>query len=449
MIGFHNVRFPEDVSWGSSGGPRFKTQVFESFRGFEKRNVDWAQPIMSFDAQYGIKTDVQMLRVLEFFNARQGRAYGFRYKNWSNYRILNGPIATGDGYSTRLPMWKFYGFQGARMYKRLRKIVKGSVLNVGVGSVGGLTEGVDYNIDYETAEIALNYAPGYGIPVYAEVLEFDEPVRFETDSLQAIIDGFNNQSLSQLPLLGVKAGFESGSVFAPNDDADGLDDFFNNTRLILNFDDIADPATTEDQSELALPVVLNNDAALSTENFQNGMGSLDLGNTGYASVTGDPFNVRGLPFSIEMFLQQPLSGAAVQPIIGKWNEVGNEKCWTLRYLTATKQLQFVITEDGNTENILLNFPWTTAQEGVYDYITIDRLSSGWYVLRINGIVQQSAKFEGLVYDTTSVGLNVGSYPTLAGGQATYQGSMDAVRLTVGRTRHNDFSTIDVPAPYPV
>lgn len=448
MIGFHNTRFPEDVSWGSSGGPQFKTQIFESFRGYEKRNIDWAQPMMRFNVAYGVKTDVQTLSVLNFFNARQGRAYGFRYKHWGNYRIRNGAIATGDGFSTRLPIWKFYGFQGARMYKRLRKIVPGSVLNVGLGAVGGLVEGVDYNINYDTGEIALNFAPGYGFPVYAEVLEFDEPVRFEEDSMQAIIDGFNNQSLSDLGLIGVKAGFTSGSVFAPNEEATGNDTFFDSVRTVMNFDDISDLSTTIDQSELSIPVVMNNDATLQTTSFKHGMGGLNPGGNGYLSMTGDPFNVRGLPFTLEVFAQQPLAGAAVQPILGKWNEVAGSKCWTLRFLQATRQLQFVITEDGSTENIVLNYPWTTAQEGVFDYITIDRLPSGWYVLRINGQVQQSAKFSPLVYDTTAQ-MHVASYPTLAGGQGTYQAFLDSVRITIGRNRNPGFNTIEVPAPYPV
>jgi len=448
MIGFHNVRFPEDVSWGSSGGPQFKTQIFETYRGFEKRNIDWAQPIMKFDVKYGIKNDTQMLRVLEFFNARQGRAYGFRYKHWGNYRIRNGPIATGDGYSTRLPMWKFYGFHGARMYKRLRKIVQGSVMDVGVGAVGGMTEGVDYNIDYDTGEIALNTAPGHGIPIYAANLEFDEPVRFDTDSLQAIIDGFNNNSLADLPLIGVKAGFTAGSLFSPDESTDGQDDFFDSTRLVLNFDDITDVNTTIDQSELNLPVTLNSGAVLNPNNFRHGMGCLNPGSTGYVSVSGEPFNIRGQPFTLEMFVQQPLAGPAVQPLVGKWNEVAGEKCWTLRFLQATRQLQFVVTEDGNTETILLNYPWTTAQEGVYDYITIDRLTSGWYVLRINGLVQQSVKFTGLVHDT-SIPFHVASYPTLGSGQGAYQAFIDSMRITVGRVRHNNFNTIKIPAAYPV
>lgn len=448
MIGFHNVRFPEDVSWGSRGGPMFKTQIFESFRGQEKRNIDWSQPIMRFNVAYGVKTDVQMLNLLNFFNARQGRAYGFRYKNWANYRISNAPIATGDGYSTRLPMWKFYGFNGARHYKRLRKIVKGSVTNVGIGAAGTMVEGVDYNINYETGEIALNNAPGYGIPVYAATLEFDEAVRFDTDSMQSIIDGFNNQSLTDLPLIGVKGGFSTGGVFAPIEDASGADDYFESTRLILNFDDITTPTTTIDESQMGTPVVFNGAATMTSTLFKHGGGSLSAGTNGYLSLSGVPYDLGNLPFTLEAFLAPPSEGEAIQPVIGKWDETGTNRCWTLRYVVATKQLQFVVTEDGTTENVLLSYPWAEAQNGVFDYISIDRLSSGWMVLRINGEVKQKFK-NGVNIHSENTSVQIGGQANLGASQGSFRGNIDSIRLTVGRNRHPNFDKIDIPSTYPV
>lgn len=447
MIGFHNVRFPENVSWGSSGGPEFKTQIFETFRGFEKRNVDWCQPLMRFNVAYGVKTDVDMMAVLNFFNARQGRAYGFRYKNWGNYTVVNRPIATGDGYSTRLPMWKFYGFGTSRQYKRLRKIVTGSVTNVGVAAPGGLVEGVDFNIDYESGEIALNFAPGYGIPIYG-TLEFDEAVRFDNDEIQTVIDQYNNNSLSSLPLIGVKSGFEGGSIFSPSQDATGTDDFYDSVRMILNFDDITTPTTTIDQSELAVPVTINGDAALTGTAFRHGQGSFGAGAVGNATTTGEPFNLVRAPFTLEVFAQQSFSGEAEQTMIGKWVEASNERCWTLRYIRATRQLQFVYSTNGTDEIIVLNYPWTTGAEGVFDYITIDRLPSGWYVLRINGDVVQRER-DSTSINNTSVELSVGGLTTPAVGQGSYQGLIDSIRMTVGRNRNPAFEKINIPAPYPV
>jgi len=448
MLGFHNVCFPENVSWGSSGGPEFKTQVFESFRGYEKRNIDWCQPQMHFNVAYGIKTDVQMLAVLEFFNARQGQAHGFRYKNWGNYRTVNAPIATGDGISTILPMWKFYGFQGSRHYKRLRKIVQGSVTGIGVGAVGSMIEGTDYSIDYDTAEIALNAAPGYGTPIYCSNMEFDEPVRFDIDSIQAVIDEFNSQSLTSLPLIGVKSGFSDSSIFSPNDVAGGSDPYFESVRAILNFDDIANLTTTIDQSPLGNTVTLNGDGVIDTSKFVHGSGSYKTNTTGYVSLAGSDYSLQGVPFTIELFAQRPTGGDAQQTLIGKWDESGATRCWTLRYSLANKQLQFVITDDGLTENVLINYPWTGAQSDVFDYITIDRTPAGWYVLRINGIVQQSGRTSDLVHDAVTP-LVVGRLASPAGGQGPFAGAIDSVRVTIGRNRHKDFETIEIPAPYPV
>lgn len=446
MIGFHNVRFPENVSWRSSGGPEFKTQVFEAFRGGEKRNIEWSQPLMRFNVAYGVKTDTQMLDVINFFNARQGRAYGFRYKNWGNYKIEDAPIATGDGYSTRLPLWKFYGFPQARMYKRLRKIVRGSVKNVNV--LGNpMVEGVDFNINYDTGEIALNDAPGYGIPVYG-YLEFDEPVRFDVDSIQAAIDQYNSQSLNRLELVGVKAGFTENSVFAPNEDASGDDEFFESVRLVLNFDDTDVLTDTVDQSELAVPVSFNGDASLTTSEWKHGSGSFFAGDTGYLSLTGIPYGLASLPFTLEFFATVPTTGAEEQTIIGKWAETGSDRCWTVRYIKSTSQLRFVISTDGTAETVVLNYPWAANSGGLFDYITIDRMSSGWYVLRINGKVVQQARNTSTVYNTTTP-LVIGRIPSVGAGQGPFQGYIDSIRFTIGRNRNVGFDTIDIPTPYPV
>ena len=106
-IGFHeNVRFPEDISWGTRGGPMFKTRVFTAHRGKEQRNAEWREPMMGFNVAYGVKTDVQMQRLIAFFQARRGRAYGFRYKNWMDYRVDAGLVAVGDGFNRRLALYK-------------------------------------------------------------------------------------------------------------------------------------------------------------------------------------------------------------------------------------------------------------------------------------------------------------------------------------------------------
>jgi uncharacterized protein (TIGR02217 family) len=42
MSGFHEVRFPDNIAYGATGGPEFATTVVATGSGHEKRNVNWA-----------------------------------------------------------------------------------------------------------------------------------------------------------------------------------------------------------------------------------------------------------------------------------------------------------------------------------------------------------------------------------------------------------------------
>jgi uncharacterized protein (TIGR02217 family) len=41
MSGFHEVRFPDNIAYGATGGPEFATTVVATGSGHEKRNVNW------------------------------------------------------------------------------------------------------------------------------------------------------------------------------------------------------------------------------------------------------------------------------------------------------------------------------------------------------------------------------------------------------------------------
>ena len=456
-VEFDEVRFPEDVSYGSSGGPTFKTSIFEAYRGGEKRNIDWASPLMEFDVSYGIKTDDQMARVIAFFNARQGKLRGFRYKNWANYQIINDNIAIGDGVSTRLPMIRTYGFPATQTYKRLYKIVQGSVTGVTVGPET-LTEGIDFSIDYNSGEIIFSSdrAPGEGIPVKAATLEFDEPVRFDTDNLTAVIEGFNNSSVSALPLVGIRDNFTYGTVPAP--DAATLtrytanDSFYGSTRLLLKFDDIADPSTTVDESRYNETVTITAPATLRSDTQAAGEGSVTFGATGYVSVSGTRFDLSNpqVPFTVETFIRRPvgLVGETQQLIFGKWVESGNLRGYGLMYQPSEQRLLYLTSVDGAAETITMNYPWTEGEDNTWQHISLDRLTSGLHVLRINGNVVQTALDPGAVFNPATT-LNIGGYTTPEVGQGSFQGDIDSFRFTYARNRYTGTSKITPPqADYP-
>jgi uncharacterized protein (TIGR02217 family) len=41
MNSFHEVRFPDNIAYGATGGPEFATTVVATSAGHEKRNVNW------------------------------------------------------------------------------------------------------------------------------------------------------------------------------------------------------------------------------------------------------------------------------------------------------------------------------------------------------------------------------------------------------------------------
>jgi uncharacterized protein (TIGR02217 family) len=71
MTGFHEVRFPDNIAYGATGGPEFATTVVATGSGHEKRNVNWAQARGRWDVASGLKIN----ELIAFFRARRARAY--------------------------------------------------------------------------------------------------------------------------------------------------------------------------------------------------------------------------------------------------------------------------------------------------------------------------------------------------------------------------------------
>jgi len=80
-MSFHEVRFPTEISRGSTSGTERKTQIVVLGSGHEQRNSSWADSRRYYNAGYGIKTLDDLYKVVEFYEERRGRLYGFRWKD--------------------------------------------------------------------------------------------------------------------------------------------------------------------------------------------------------------------------------------------------------------------------------------------------------------------------------------------------------------------------------
>lgn len=184
MPTFHEVQFPPKIAYGASGGAEFNTSITTTFAGFEQRNVNWQKSRGRWDVSTGLKTKTDMDVLQAFFRARFGKAYGFRFKDWSDYQAVGQTLGTGNGTVTIFQLVKLYT-SGAYSYSReIKKPVSGTVkiyLNA-VLQVSG------YSVDHTTGIVTFTAAPGAGVIVSAD-FDFDVPVRFDTDALAVRADG--------------------------------------------------------------------------------------------------------------------------------------------------------------------------------------------------------------------------------------------------------------------
>ncbi len=209
-MNFHDVRFPPSLSFGSVGGPQRRTDVVTLANGFEERNTPWAHSRRVYDAGLGMRSidDVQALTA--FFEARYGQMYGFRWKDWADFKSSRSSAAVafddqslgyGDGIKTEYQLIKTYTSGGHHYLRPITKPVSGSV-RVGVEQ-DEMQEGVDYEVDTATGIILFARAPDPEMQVSAGY-EFDVPVRFDTDRILVSVASFQAGQVPNVPVIEVR-----------------------------------------------------------------------------------------------------------------------------------------------------------------------------------------------------------------------------------------------------
>lgn len=209
-MSFHDVRFPAKLSFGSVGGPERRTDIVTLTSGFEERNTPWAQSRRRYDAGIGLRSLDDIAALIAFFEARQGQMYGFRWKDWSDYKSClpsdtlrhdDQVLGVGDGVSVQFQLVKLYRSGASEYLRPITKPVAGTV-RVGVQS-DEQHESVDYEIDPTTGIVTLSHPPVEGIVVTAG-FEFDVPVRFDTDGIQTSVANFQAGEAPNVPVVEVR-----------------------------------------------------------------------------------------------------------------------------------------------------------------------------------------------------------------------------------------------------
>ncbi|MEP5760306.1 MAG: DUF2460 domain-containing protein [Litoreibacter sp.] len=209
-MNFHEVRFPSSLSFGSLGGPERRTEVVTLANGFEERNTPWTHSRRRYDAGVGMRSLDDIETMIGFFEARRGPLYGFRWKDWQDYRSCqaSGEIAfndqvigVGDGVETSFALSKTYSSGG---FSYTRPINKPTLASVRVGVDGSeLIQGDDWSIDFTTGLIMFTNVPIQGAQITAG-FEFDVPVRFAVDTIQTSVSSYQAGDVPSVPVIEVR-----------------------------------------------------------------------------------------------------------------------------------------------------------------------------------------------------------------------------------------------------
>jgi len=222
-MGFHEVQFPVTISYGFDALPAYSTAIVEVDSGAEERVSRWASSRRRYNAARGFGQD-EAYAVLEFFEARQGDAYGFRFKDWTDYAtcangVTHSPdggsvafddvlIGTGDASGTKVfSLVKKYTSGAVTRTRTIEKPVSGTVkvaVDVGMGPSEAEATSLGWSVSTSTGEITFTTAPTDGDDVYAG-FEFDVPVRFDTgrDGLGLTVPAHDSTQVPDIPLVEV------------------------------------------------------------------------------------------------------------------------------------------------------------------------------------------------------------------------------------------------------
>lgn len=183
MAFYENPRFPERIAYGAVGGPQWSTTIVQTVSGREQAVQHWAYPLHRWDVSQGIKDQADFEALRAFFLTMRGRLHRWRFRDWTDYTATHASGVVAGLTSTTFQLLKRYA-SGAQVFDR--KIAKPVAAGFELKDSGvTLVPGTDYTLDATTGIVTTATARTAANLTWAG--EFDVPMRFDTDALQARI----------------------------------------------------------------------------------------------------------------------------------------------------------------------------------------------------------------------------------------------------------------------
>lgn len=176
--------FPACPSFGFTSEPIYRVTVIETSGGHERRNRHWQRPLHRYTAST-VRADAEIAELLNFYHAVGGRAYGFRFFDWVDFKSCGAddePAATDQllvldsGSDGTYQMVKDYTAGILTQRRDIYKPIAGTIMVADNGVEK--TEGVDWTLDETTGLISIEFVPA-GVLTWGG--QFHVPVRFDSE----------------------------------------------------------------------------------------------------------------------------------------------------------------------------------------------------------------------------------------------------------------------------
>lgn len=221
-MAFRDVPLPPCISAGSEGAPVWMVDIARSPAGVEQRVGRRSQSLRRFNVGYQIRRLQDLYDVMAHFEVMNGPMHSFPLHDpLDNQSSAPGDavssadafLGTGDGVTAVYPLYKQYT-RGNWSHSRRIALPTPDTLLVQVNSVLKV-EDTDYTVDYETGRITFL---GGDIPANGHIVragfQYRCKVRFDTNDLAQVYEGFRVGGIPNIPLIEVdadEASEESGS----------------------------------------------------------------------------------------------------------------------------------------------------------------------------------------------------------------------------------------------
>ncbi len=177
--------FPTCPRFGYTSTPNYSVTISTTVSGRERRNRNWARPLLIFNIQVGPKMEEEIEELLDFWHAMGGTECGFRFKDQSDYKSCRkSQSITSIDQGLELIPGSPGGYQLTKTYRAGTRATPRPILKPVQGTIliadGGVSksEGSDWVLDYSTGLLTLFFSPAGQITWGGE---FDVPVRFDSE----------------------------------------------------------------------------------------------------------------------------------------------------------------------------------------------------------------------------------------------------------------------------